>query len=127
VAAEFDKFERSPPLPQERKPNELRTFRLPIDLGYQHPNGLFGNLAAINVRQKIDGLAANGEDDEHFWTVNGSIGYRLPKRRGIIELQVRNLFDQDFKYFGLDFQSGNVRRLEFLPERTIAVHASLNF
>jgi hypothetical protein len=127
IAAKMDRFKRDPPLPEARKPNKLRTFRLPIDLGYHDPNGLYASLSVINVRQELEGVAANGKDSERFVTVNGRIGYRFPKRRGGFGIEVNNLFDQDFRYFGEDFQTGTLRRLEFLPERTISAQAWLNF
>ena len=123
---EVDKFERSPPLDEVRRPNELRTTRIPFKLNYHHPNGIYGNLGTTHVRQKVNGLVVNGEASERFWTVDGKIGYRLPNRLGSIEAEVRNLFDEDFNYFENDFQTGAIPRLDFIPERTITISASIN-
>ena len=122
----MDKFERSPSLDELRRPNELQTTRIPLNLNYHHPNGLYGNLGATHVRQKVDGLVVDGTASERFWTVNGKIGFRLPNHLGSIEAEVRNLFDEDFNYFGDDFQTGTIPRLDFIPERTITVSASIN-
>jgi Tfp pilus assembly protein PilF len=126
VDLEVDRFERSPALDEVRRPNALRTTRIPLNLNYHHPNGMYGNLGATHVRQKVDGLVVNGEASERFWTMDGKIGYRLPNRLGSVEAEVRNLFDRDFNYFGDDFQTGTIPRLDFIPERTITISASIN-
>jgi outer membrane receptor protein involved in Fe transport len=37
-----------------------------------------------------------------FWLADAQLSYRLPNRYGAISVGVRNLFDQDVRYFDLD-------------------------
>ena len=61
--------------------------------------------------------------------VDAAIGYRLPKRFGIISLQVKNLFDKEFNY-----QDDSYREFRdepstgpYFPERTVLGQISVNF
>jgi len=54
------------------------------------------------------------EDDDHFWVVDASLSYRLPKRYGLITLEVRNLFDEEF-----NFQDTDALNPQIQPDRMI--------
>jgi outer membrane receptor protein involved in Fe transport len=60
--------------------------------------------------------------DDQFWIVDASIGYRLPKRWGLITLGVKNLLDEDFR-----FQDTDPARPIIYPERLIFARVSLAF
>ena len=64
-----------------------------------------------------------------FITVDAGIGYRLPNRRGIVSLQVSNLFDTNFKYQDDGYREfrDNPTAGPYIPERLIALRGSLNF
>jgi hypothetical protein len=67
--------------------------------------------------------------DDQFALVDVGIGYRLPRRYGIISFEVRNLFDEDFKFQGFGFRNA-VEEKEtplFLPERTVFARIILAF
>ncbi len=91
--------------------------------------GLFAQVGATFVQQDVD-LAPTStfvEDSEDFVVVDAAIGYRLPRRRGILSVEVRNLFDEDFL-----FQDANIQRPEpsnprFIPDRTIIGRVTLSF
>jgi hypothetical protein len=40
--------------------------------------------------------------DDQFWLCDAAIGYRLPRRLGIISVGAKNLFDKSFHYFDTD-------------------------
>ncbi len=60
--------------------------------------------------------------DDQFWVVDASIGYRLPKRMGLITLEARNLFDEEFQY-----QDTDPRNPRVAPERLILGKVTLAF
>lgn len=60
--------------------------------------------------------------DDRFWVVDAAIGYRLPKRWGLITLEARNLFDARFK-----FQDRDPANPLIYPERLIFARITLAF
>ena len=60
-------------------------------------------------------------NQDTFWVVDTSIGYRLPKRYGLISVEARNLFDKDFRF--QDTDPGNPL---ILPERLVVVRFTLS-
>ena len=70
------------------------------------------------------GLGADGnlieEDGDNFWIVDVSLGYRLPKRYGIVSLGVLNLLDEEFK-----FQDTDPAQPLIPPERTALLRFTL--
>jgi outer membrane receptor protein involved in Fe transport len=104
-------------------PRELETDQVRLNASYHHPVGLFAGLGASYVNQAIE-IADAGElvdDEDKFWLFDAALGYRLPGRRGIVSIEARNLFDESFRYFGSDFESGESRAPEFIPERTLLI------
>ena len=68
-----------------------------------------------------------GKDD--FFIVDAAIGWRIPNRLGIVSLEVRNLFDEEFKY-----QDDSFREFRdepsigpYIPDRTILGRLTLSF
>ncbi len=61
-------------------------------------------------------------DDTQFWVADLSVGYRLPKRFGLISVEAKNLFDQKFK-----FQDTDLPNPRFSPERMIFGRFTLAF
>jgi hypothetical protein len=57
------------------------------------------------------------------------VGYRLPKRYGILSLEVRNLFDNPFKFQDIPGRTASLEPQPppFLPERTIFAKLILAF
>ena len=60
--------------------------------------------------------------DDRFWVVDASVGYRLPKRFGIISLEAKNLLDKEFQF--QDTDPGNPH---ILPSRLILFRFTLSF
>jgi hypothetical protein len=113
----FERFDREGNLGEDQIVN-LRTHRIPIGIAYFHPTGFVGRVTGTIVRQEglfgTFGLPAPGDDT--FGVVDGSIGYRLPRRYGLITLGVKNLFEQEFLFQDTDPKSPRV-----LPGRLVVL------
>jgi hypothetical protein len=109
---------------------DTKTHLLPVLLRYFHPSGFFASLGITYVNQRVD-IQADIErtDGDEFILADIGVGYRFPRRLGILRLEVKNLFNEDF-----DFQGPNQRtpRVEeetalFLPERAVYAQITLAF
>ena len=114
-------------------PVELKTTSIPLNIRYFDPSGFFAGLGVTYVNQDIQNLdpqslAVLPTQSEDFILVDAGLGYRLPKRWGIIALEAKNLFDQKFQFQDYGFQTPvdgvNPR---FIPERTLFARFVLNF
>ena len=108
---QYEKFDRDPAFTGEFRATNLRTHKLPLGINYFHPNGFIGKVVATFVDQEGDfstsgpgfiGDAPTEKESDNFWLVDASVGYRLPKRRGIVSLGVANLFDEQFNFVDTD-------------------------
>ncbi len=131
-------------------PAQLRTITLPLNIQYFDPSGFFAGLGIVYVNQDIQLLDASSlvflpptgpglpvidpgsvkflPDSEKFTLINVGLGYRLPKRQGIISLEARNVFDQQFRFQDYSFMSADqVSNPLYLPERTFFGRFVLNF
>jgi outer membrane receptor protein involved in Fe transport len=88
-------------------------------------------LGATYVDQKVrrSEFSTQGQGDDQFFLVDVALGYRLPKRAGVLSLGINNLFDQAFNY-----QDDSYRQFRdepaigpYFPERTIIGRITLNF
>jgi outer membrane receptor protein involved in Fe transport len=107
----------------------IRTHRVPFGIDFFHQNGFFSSLTASFVNQDVrfPRAAAGGTDhaSDSFWLMDAGIGYRLPKRRGIASLSVKNLLDKNFDYQDTDV-AGTPRLPPFQPDRSVFVNLSLS-
>ena len=62
---------------------------------------------------------------ERFWTLDASIGYRLPKRYGLVSLDVRNLFDEEFDYQNSFNAEAQQQLPRFQPSRAVFLRINL--
>ena len=89
---------------------KVTTQRVPVGLNFFHPSGLSAMLKGTYYNQDgeflpllKDPLPENYiSGDEQFWLFDAALGYRLPKRYGLISVGVRNLFDKKFNYYDTD-------------------------
>lgn len=81
-------------------PEHVATWSLPVGVSYFDPTGYFAGLGVTGVDQSVQRSAAatQASGDDRFAVVDASVGYRLSKRRGVLSLAVRNLFDTEFLY-----------------------------
>jgi len=119
---------------------DLDTISVPLTIRYFHPAGFFARLGGTYVRQEIAGLSeVPGDDRDDFVVVDAALGYRLPKRLGIMSLGVRNLLDEEFRFQDDSFRSrilvigqnaipGDFRgNFGFVPDRVIFAAITLSF
>ena len=59
---------------------------------------------------------------DHFWVLDASVSYRLPRRYGLISVEAKNLLDEQFQ-----FQTMEKAYPEIVPERFILAKITLSF
>jgi tetratricopeptide (TPR) repeat protein len=107
----FERFERDEALTLGIK--DLDTHRIPVGISFFHPSGLSAYLTGTYWNQNgeferfTQPILQTGSDD--FWTVDVSLKYRLPKRYGFLTVGVTNLFDENFKFFDVDFDNPTIQ------------------
>ncbi len=103
--------------------------RLPLEVRYFAGSGFNASLRASHVSQDgnfvvRDSLQtdeyAPGED--RFWVVDASLGYRLANRRGVVSLNVENLFDEELRFQDIDAENPSI-----MPERLLYLRFTLAF
>ncbi|MCX5809787.1 MAG: TonB-dependent receptor, partial [Proteobacteria bacterium] len=93
--------------------------QLNAGLKYLHQSGFS---CGINQIYRHDYLKTNGISNENIWLTDVSFGYELPGKRGMLRLEVRNLFNNHFNWV-TDYYTLTGRD----PERGIYGSVSLNF
>jgi len=126
----FERLERkmTPPSGPVFVPDEIDTRSLPLFLSYHAPSGLFALARASFVQQEIhsrNDFGAEQRQREHFSVVDLSVGWRLPRRRGIASLEIGNVFDETFTYRDTAFE-GLPRVPQYVPERTVFARLQLS-
>jgi hypothetical protein len=127
VTAEYlyERFERDAEARNPEGIASVQTHRVPLGITFFHPSGLMARLRVTWVGQ--DGEFANptgtvAPGDDQFWVVDAAIGYRLPRRWGLITLEARNLLDEHFRY-----QDTGPANPVFYPERLILARFTLAY
>jgi tetratricopeptide (TPR) repeat protein len=110
-------------------PPRVDTESVPLTLRYFDERGFFGKIGVTRVRQDVTLAAGSTFDRTHesFSLVDVGVGYRLPKRRGIVSLEVRNIFDKTFAYQDLNYTSPEPVPARYLPDRTLLGRINLGF
>ena len=100
----FEKFERNEAASGDENILELRTHRVPLGLRYFSAKGWSANVSATYIDQKgtFANLAFASLGEDRFWVIDTAIGYRLPQRYGRLALEIRNLFDKEFRFQDTD-------------------------
>jgi len=88
-----------------------------LGLAYLHRTGWQGGIATYLVDQHL-----KNRDDNLFGLVDASIGYEFPNKRGLVQLEVTNLFNRHF-YFQKEFVTFD----SFYPARRIMFKLALYF
>jgi hypothetical protein len=117
------------------RPPDTATHLLSANLRYFHASGFFGEVRTTYVKQDVaipglDGAAQFFLDDDadQFVLLDTAIGYRLPRRRGLIVFGVQNVFDTDFKFQGPSLRTFRQEANPmFTPRRTIATRMIVAF
>ena len=107
------------------------TYSVPFGVRYFHSSGFFAGVGATYVNQHVTVRTIRGsrKGPTDFFVVDAAIGYRLPKRFGIVSLSVANLFDNKFKY-----QDDSFREFQdqpsigpYISDRQILARVTLNW
>jgi len=126
----FDKFESDNPV-DVNLPLQVKTWSYPVTAQYFHPSGYFGAVSVTYVDQEVDRQPSStyAEGKDNFTVTDMAIGYRLPRRQGILSLAVQNVFDQEF-----DYQDNSYRTFQdepsigpYIPDRSVMARVTLNF
>ncbi len=109
--------------------SDLQTRRLPVTIKYFLGHGLSWGAKATWVAQSGDfDPGAYGPDEattrgeSRFWTLDLSMGYRLPNRRGLVSLTVNNAMDKSFR-----FQDTDPENPRIVPQRMLLLRVSLAY
>lgn len=104
-----------------------RTHTLPLTLSYFDPLGMFAQIKTTYVNQQVFINDDLGYLQDSFALVDTSLGYRLPKRLGIIQFDIRNLFDHSFRYQSNNLRSQTIEQAPFFPSRAFYARITLSF
>jgi hypothetical protein len=113
-------------------PQRVQTLTVPLQLTYTTPAGWFATARPALVVQDVDvsdnAPGKNTDLDSHGLLVDLAAGYRLPKRRGIIALEVTNLLNEHLSFQDESFRTsrGQVDP-RFVPSRMFLATVTLNF
>ena len=112
-------------------PEKAVTYSVPFGVRYFHPSGFFAGAGATYVNQDVNRPESSGlpEGSDDFFLVDAAVGYRLPKRFGIVSLSVTNLFDKKFRYQDDSYREfqGQPSIGPYFPERQILARVTLNW
>jgi tetratricopeptide (TPR) repeat protein len=98
-------------------------------LRFFDPSGVFARVATTYVNQEAASrtLFNPPSRENEFILLNAGIGYRLPKRLGILGVEAKNLFDEEFNFQSLGARTIEGQNLPFIPDRTIFTYFTLAF
>ena len=100
----FERFDRNEASSGDENILDLRTHRVPVGIRYFSTKGWYASAKAVHISQSgsFAGLGFSPAGEDRFWVVDAAIGYRLPKRKGQLSFEVRNLFDKEFSFQDAD-------------------------
>lgn len=111
------------------QPLFVRTQCLPLSLRLFAGPSWYGQATATHVRQEV--ARSNGappmSGSSDFWTVDVSAGYLLPRRRGAVGVEIRNLLDEKFSFQDDNYRTSEYRSPLYIPARSILFKVWLTF
>ena len=123
IAYNFEQIKRN--LDRDsNEPSTIKTHRLPVTFNYFHPTGFFTKFKTTFVEQGVKYKSDNVKHplqpgNNHFWILDASIGYRLPKRWGILSFGVKNLLDEQFSFEDVNTTTNDPVANQFQPDRML--------
>jgi tetratricopeptide (TPR) repeat protein len=113
-------------------PRDTQTQYIPASVAYFDPTGWFTRLRATHYHQRVSDGSRSGSDDAVFLDLG--LGYRFPRRLGLLEVQLQNLLDQHYRYeaYGLRADPSNSNggipsSLPFAPDFSVSARFTLAF
>lgn len=130
---QFERFSRellpSSATPQSGMPIRIETSQIPLDIRYYDPSGVFAQFKTTYVRQELERMSSllyTGSSD--FFMLDAVLGYRFPRRRGILSVEGRNLLDEAIVFRNMNFETSEpLYNQRYTPRRTFFVRLTLNF
>jgi tetratricopeptide (TPR) repeat protein len=115
------------------EPNMVNTFTFPITARYFNELGFFSKISLTYLHQNVNQQLSSGQElsknDEKVFLLDTGIGYRFPKRLGLISLEVNNILDEKFQFQDNNFRLTQKRNrtVRFVPDRSIFAKVTINF
>jgi tetratricopeptide (TPR) repeat protein len=121
----YERFERDNEFVGNDLFTHLETHRIPVRLNFFCPKGVILKLQGTHIEQ--DGefgdprFGTTEELSDQFFVIDAAVGYRLPRRYGIVTLAVKNLLDEQFNYQDTDSANPVIS-----PELSFVAKVTLN-
>lgn len=126
-------------------PSDITTHQLPLTISYFSPTGFFAKFKTTLVKQEVKSITHPRTDtlgnkldphireNEHFVTFDSILGFRLPKRSGVLEFGIRNILDKRYQFTDINLGFPEPDLVNFrntssrhIPERTFFGRVILN-
>jgi len=103
----WEKFERDLAFTGEELIHLLETNKLSFNVAAYCPFGITTKFKATFIDQKGEfdpnpTSFITVKDNDRFWVFDLSMIYRLPKRFGLVSIEAKNLFNEEFKFQTID-------------------------
>jgi outer membrane receptor for ferric coprogen and ferric-rhodotorulic acid len=113
-------------------PDRVTTWTVPVNGTWFHPSGWFAGAGVTFVDQTVrrdENRSDLAQGDSSFALVDAVVGYRLPKRDGVLSLSLNNLFDEDFRYQDNSYRtfSDEPYVSPYAPDRVVMGRLTLSF
>jgi tetratricopeptide (TPR) repeat protein len=127
----FDKFENeNDSTVSDAIPQHVKTYSAPVAVRYFHPSGAYAGVKATYVDQDVQGASNYQYHDgkSNFTFVDLVVGYRLPKRWGLVSVGVQNVFDKNFDYLDDSYRNFQDEPTvgPYIPSRAVVGQVTLN-
>ena len=109
-------------------PLKLETTTVPVSFRYFDVGGFFAKITWTYLRQRVELQPTQFFDQrkEDVFIFDTLVGFRFSKRKGIISLEAKNLFDEQFLFQDTNFISSEPVNPFFMPERIILLRLTLS-
>jgi Tfp pilus assembly protein PilF len=130
---QYERFKRpsyDPLLTTNQFWSEVETLIVPLGLRWSQPNGMSASLIGSLVSQRVTAIprAPSPSDSDQFFVIDLGLSYRFPKRRGLIDLSLKNLTNELFSYQDANIQSPQETLTpRFIPGRSLLLSLALTF
>lgn len=129
---QFERFARNDVKNQikleKQDPVAIETLSVPLSAEYFHPTGVFARFTSTFVSQDLKRKSdRENAGFDSFFLLDLHAGFRLPRRRGILSFEIKNLLDEKFFFRSWNFYQSEFTAPRFLPERTFLLRATFNF
>ncbi len=113
------------------RPTQVDTHSFPVSIRYFHPGGTFVGVRTTYVDQKVEAESdyQYQTGSSNFTLVDLVVGYRLPKRKGIMSLSFQNVFDEEFDYLDDSYRSfqDEPSAGPYIPDSSVMGRLTLSF